>query len=141
MLNHSICRFTDLVNLLVSCGSSSSRVVHHLAISNGSVADCCIIETSFCDVAFLVSSQHQLHCVTETIAQQLGHASLTKTLKWWGSNCTTMKDLVAENRAQFPLKENKALEQAQATLCSLKLHCVDISDVSASFTMSAWYTA
>ena len=77
----------------------------------------------------------------ETIAQQLGHANIIKSLKWWGSNHTSLKDFLTENRTQFPLKEKKGLEQAQALLSSLEVACVDITEVSASFTKSAWLTA
>ena len=52
----------------------------------------------------------------EAMAQQLGNVTLLKALKWWGSTYTTTKGFIADNRAQFPLKEKKGLEQAQAIL-------------------------
>ena len=75
------------------------------------------------------------------MAQQLGHSNLLKALKWWGSNYSTTKDFIAENRAQFPLKEKKGLDQAQGIFGSFDCKCVDISDVSATFTRAAWLTA
>ena len=91
--------------------------------------------------AFPLSKPFMIGRENEAMAQQLGNAALLKVLKWWGSNHTTTKDFKAENRAQFPLKEKKGLEQANAILGSMNINCVDISNVSSSFIHAGWMTA
>ena len=91
--------------------------------------------------AFPLSKPFMIGRENEAMAQQLGNPALLKVLKWWGSNHTTTKGFIAENRAQFPLKEKKGLEQANAILGSMNINCVDISNVSSSFIHAGWMTA
>ena len=90
---------------------------------------------------FPLSKPFMIGRENEAMAQQLGNPALLKVLKWWGSNHTTTKGFIADNRAQFPLKEKKGLEQANAILGSMNIKCVDISAVSPTFSCAAWMTA